>query len=413
MTVVNHAGVKQTDAPLVVLIIQMAASTAIAIASSGPRVVSQFGSGTLIWALTVPPLFVLMLGSSMLAFKFVSVGSFVVVRNLGPLVTLTVEAIFHGRHGVRCDIKSALSCAAIAVGVYIYASNDIKYSSVGVVILLFNLVVAVAERMAQRHLLAVRKVSVNKGGLVIINNGIGAVILLGFVFQYDLTQFDRLAVACGNTQTTAIVGLSCIVGTGIAYSGLWLQSRVRATTFMVIGCTCKLLVIVWGIVVEGDSANALAIAGALLSVAGATAYSFDQRALVDCWRKARGRHYSATDNVEMADAEEAKPAPSSAKPSQTTEAPARVMPEDADKTAARDEHATLAEELERIKQRMRDLEETHPELRPTPVLTTHDVVKRCAKAAMYIAFVFVLAQLAGAGLAAAAENFSFANVTTT
>ena len=77
------------------------------------------------------------------------------------------------------------------------------------------------------------------------------------------------------------------------------------------------------------------------------------------------------------------------------------------------EHATLAEELERIKQRMRDLEETHPELRPTPVLTTHDVVKRCAKAAMYIAFVFVLAQLAGAGLAAAAENVSSANVTTT
>ena len=76
----------------------------------------------------------------------------------------------------------------------------------------------------------------------------------------------------GGSWTIFVIALSCAIGVGISYTGIWLQQLVTATGFMVLGCTCKLLVIVWGIVVDGDVSSPLAILGASLSLLGAFAY---------------------------------------------------------------------------------------------------------------------------------------------
>ena len=160
MTILNHAGVTRTQSPLAVVVLQMLFSVLGATIASGKDLISQFKTGTILWACTVPILFAMMLATSMVAFEKVSVGAFVVVRNLGPVVTLAVEASVHRSNGVTCSFKSLLSCAAIAFGVYIYAANDIHYNRTGLILIVVNLIIAVAERMLQSHLLAVNMVDV-------------------------------------------------------------------------------------------------------------------------------------------------------------------------------------------------------------------------------------------------------------
>ena len=120
---------------------------------------------------------------------------------------------------------------------------------------------------------------VPKNGLVLLKNSVGAIELYALLTLYEPAQWSRLHNACvgeGGTWISFVVLLSCIVGTGIAYAGLWLQSVVTATTFMVIGCATKVLVILWGILFWGDVRSALAVLGALLSIAGAVVYSMKQ-----------------------------------------------------------------------------------------------------------------------------------------
>ena len=64
-----------------------------------------------------------MMGSSMLALKYVSVGAFVVVRNLGPLVTLVMEVALHKPDNLTCNARTAGATLAIAAGVWMYEAN--------------------------------------------------------------------------------------------------------------------------------------------------------------------------------------------------------------------------------------------------------------------------------------------------
>ena len=115
-----------------------------------------------------------------------------------------------------------------------------------------------------------------KNGLVLLKNSVGAIELYALLTLYEPAQWSRLHNACvgeGGTWISFVVLLSCLVGTGIAYAGLWLQSVVTATTFMVIGCATKVLVILWGIVLWGDAKGAVALGGALVSMGGALLYS--------------------------------------------------------------------------------------------------------------------------------------------
>lgn len=209
----------------------------------------SFGQGTILWAATVPPLFCLMMLTSTLALKYVSVGTFVVVRNLGPLVTLVIETFIHQEASVKLDRHTAGATGAIALGVFIYESWELRFSAIGLCFLVANLLFACAERMLQRHLLAVRKVDVSKAGLMALNNGIG--MLLSTVLMWCLSPKEAHALYHAlryHPHVRWVVAASCLVGCAISYTGLWLQRLVTATSFMVLGSGTKLIIIVWGIV---------------------------------------------------------------------------------------------------------------------------------------------------------------------
>ena len=128
--------------------------------------------------------------------------------------------------------------------------------------------------MLQRHFLAVQKVEVSKPALMLLNNGIGAVLALVVLLVMAPKEFKLLYQSIRHKPGTALsVAASCALGCAISYTGLWLQRLVTATSFMVLGSLTKLTVIAWGIVVFGDVSGVLSVLGAALSVAGGFAYA--------------------------------------------------------------------------------------------------------------------------------------------
>jgi len=270
MTVLNKLVVTHSHAPMAVVVVQMIATVGV---SANSRDL-HFGEGWKLWAMAVCPLYSLMMLTSMLALKYVTVGTFVVVRFLGPLVTLIIETLWHKPESLHFDAKTAGATSAIAIGVLIYEAREISFSFVGFLFLLANLGLATTERMVQRHLLAIKKVDVSKPALMMLNNGLGALFGLVLIHFTASKEWHTLYHALKFRRGTGWAVLaSCGVGTCISYTGLWLQSLVTATTFQVVGSCTKLIVIAWGIMIMGDAHGVISIFGAMLSLGGSYAYS--------------------------------------------------------------------------------------------------------------------------------------------
>ena len=271
MTLLNKRAVKMAGTPLAVVVLQMLVTVGCAAATRN----LQFGEGTKLWAMSVPPLFAAMMATSILALSHVSVGTFVVVRNLGPIVTLGIESVVHNPDELRCNKLTICSTAAIAIGVLIYEYSDLRFSPIGVVYLLLNLSFACAERLLQRHLLVVRGVSVSKPGLMLLNNAIGAglTLLMAVLFGEGRQMGQLLHRMRHHTSVTVPVLGSCVAGALISYTGLWLQGLVTATSFMVLGCFNKIVVVAWGIIFLHDSTSALSLLGAFISITGCGVYA--------------------------------------------------------------------------------------------------------------------------------------------
>ena len=271
MTLLNKLAVSSTEAPFGILLVQLLFTILAVLASEGRKL--RFGRGTLKWAVIVPPLFLLMLCSSMVALQYVSVGAFVVIRNLGPMFTLAIETTLHSPDNLVCDAGTVISLVSTVIGVVVYQMERIEWPGLGVVLLLGNLVIACADRLVQRHMLAVQKVDVSKPGLMLLNNGVGFVLVAGIAALVPGELARTWAAISEANLRTFLVLASAIVGIGIAYAGIWLQSLITATSFMVLGCFCRSVLIVFGAVLLGDTANPIALLGAALSLAGCVAYS--------------------------------------------------------------------------------------------------------------------------------------------
>lgn len=284
ITALNKMGVSVSDAPLALAVLQMLAAAGATGLASGRKLFSQFGKGSTEWALSTPLLFIISLGTSMTAFKYVSVSAFVVVRNLGPLVSLWVELLFHkcNHPTLKCNAKTTASLFAIAFGVALYEMNDVSFSFLGSLLLVLNLVFNVLSHNVERHYLAVKKVDAPRNGLVFLKNGVGSVELLILLLVYQPAQLGRLLDTCAGKEglwAVVIIVSSCVAGTAMSHAGLWLQSVVTATSFMVIGCTTRIILILWGIVFQGDTCEPVTVLGAFISILGAAVYSLPTSSL--------------------------------------------------------------------------------------------------------------------------------------
>jgi len=233
----------------------------------------------------------------MVSMQFVSLGAWVVIRNLGPLVTLFTESVVIPGMSVRITTATvswmqnvpayslplcSYSCVPVqvcgtlmvATGAWIYEANDLDFSLVGVALVTLNLIAAVLERIAQRHLLAVRKVDVSKPSLMILNNMIGTIIVSIIMLVFVPNDVSRLWQAMSQSNQSAMwVGLSCCVGVSLSYFGILLQGYISATSFMVLGAMTKVLLVASGVIFMDDASSMMSWIGVGLSIIGGCMYS--------------------------------------------------------------------------------------------------------------------------------------------
>jgi len=243
----------------------------------------HFGSlrDVLRWSL-VAPFFTGMLLTSILALKYAPMSMVVVFRVLSALLTLGVERFYP--EPLRVDTKTLLSIVFMLTGSVLYAWDMPAANIYGLPWILANMFFAVADRLLQRVMLArtQRPVDISLAGVTLISNAWGSLILLlAAWFNHEFQALPSALSSLTHLQFGAIVA-SCIVGTGISFSGAWVQRLISATSFLVLVNVNKFVIIFIEAFVVGTKVLTLVqVVGAFVVISGGIMYGQSRKRVED------------------------------------------------------------------------------------------------------------------------------------
>jgi drug/metabolite transporter (DMT)-like permease len=224
----------------------------------------------------VPLLFFGMLVSSFFSFQYLTLSMMMVIRNLSPIVTLPVEmAVMPADKQPIVSRWMLLALMVMLAGAFAYG-GAITFSWVGVGFAILNMVLAIADRVAQRKLLTSSCQDLTTETCVLLNNLLGCIptALVGYhmgeVAKFDSTLWFR-------SSATLLLILSGVIGSGICYFAIAVQREISATSFMVLQNSARMCVVVAGILIFGDPVDSYGkVVGLLCSFVGALWYGRTQ-----------------------------------------------------------------------------------------------------------------------------------------
>jgi drug/metabolite transporter (DMT)-like permease len=326
MMLVNKQVTMRFGTPLTIVGIQM--TFTVAVLGSCFFSTLHFGSrrDAIRWARTISPLYALMLGTSMIALQFSSVGTMTVARNVAPLISLPIEAAFQEK--IETTMWTWFSLLYILVGVLIYLSVDVGVgtSTVGLGFVLLNMIAAVVERLMQRRLIVLEPVDLSKTAMLLLNNAF-AVLPVAIAVPFaptslhgkpEYTEYDAWSRLLFVDYLLLV--LSCIIGVAIGWTALNAQSYLTATSMLVVtnmnkvrhrlllaagagrplrpqlrACPPALLtpspgrrqvvVVAISIIFMGEAKSWLAILGLTIAISGGAWYGLVQRGIASSKRK--------------------------------------------------------------------------------------------------------------------------------
>jgi len=231
------------------------------------------------WSM-VAPFFTGMLLSSILALKFAPMSLVVVFRCLSPMFSLLIERMYPDP--LRINMPMLASIFAMVFGAGLYASAMHKSSLGGIGWVFLNIFFAVGDRLLQRLMLAKDQnpVDISKTGITLLNNLEGMVPLL--VVMAIKHEFSEIPEALLNLSVMGYVWvvLSCAVGIGISYTGIWAQSLISATSFLVLVNANKFVIIfIEAFCLKTKSLAAIQVVGACVSILGGVMYGKAREAI--------------------------------------------------------------------------------------------------------------------------------------
>eukprot|EP00933_Yihiella_yeosuensis_P019428 TRINITY_DN1575_c1_g2_i6.p1 TRINITY_DN1575_c1_g2~~TRINITY_DN1575_c1_g2_i6.p1 ORF type:complete len:329 (+),score=65.13 TRINITY_DN1575_c1_g2_i6:74-1060(+) len=235
--------------------------------------IGSFGD-VLRWAIVVP-FFSGMLLTSILALKNAPMSLVVVFRGLSPIFGLMIERFYPDPLQVNADMMFSL-LLMITGGIF-YASQLESSAMTGIGWVLLNNFFAVGDRLLQRLMLAKDQcpVDMSKTAITFISNLLG---LLPILVAMIMTQeFREAPAALKQLDSMGIVWVSasCFVGVGISYTGVWCQSLISATSFMVLINANKFVIIfIEAFIMKSKSINHIQILGACMTITAGLLYSY-------------------------------------------------------------------------------------------------------------------------------------------
>lgn len=221
----------------------------------------------------VAPFFTGMLLTSMLALKNAPMSLVITFRSLSPLAGLFIESFYP--QPLKIDKWMLLAIGVMMMGTYAYMSVLPMAAMTGIGWVLLNNVFAVGDRLLQRLMLAKdqQPVDISKTGVTLLNNLEGMLPLL--VCAYWSGEFAEVpaALAAMNLHGWLWVVASCLVGVGISYTGIWAQSLITATSFLVLINANKFFIILFEVFfMRSKTLMPIQIAGAVVTILGGVLY---------------------------------------------------------------------------------------------------------------------------------------------
>eukprot|EP00930_Biecheleria_cincta_P025822 TRINITY_DN1831_c0_g1_i1.p1 TRINITY_DN1831_c0_g1~~TRINITY_DN1831_c0_g1_i1.p1 ORF type:complete len:323 (-),score=57.18 TRINITY_DN1831_c0_g1_i1:62-1030(-) len=221
----------------------------------------------------VLPFFIGMLLTSILALKNAPMSLSITLRALSPLGSLLVERFYPDP--LRITPAVIMSIVVTVVGAAVYCSSLEKEAMAGVGWVVLNSLIATGDRLVCRLLLAKDQcpVDLSKTACTLISNAGGVIPLT--IAAYCKGEFSALptVLAALTPLDSLFILLTCVIGLGISYSGIWAQSLISATSFLVMINANKFFII--GIEAFGLHTKVLTktqVAGASLTLIGAILY---------------------------------------------------------------------------------------------------------------------------------------------
>jgi len=223
------------------------------------------------WSM-VAPFFTGMLLTSILALKHAPMSLVITLRSLSPLLGLAIESFYPDP--LKIDKWMIFSIGIMLIGTCAYMSVLPMSAMTGIGWVLLNNVFAVGDRLLQRFMLAKdqQPVDISKTGVTLLNNLEGMVPL--FICAYFTGEFAELpaAVSAVDQNGWLLIAASCVVAVGISYTGIWAQSLITATSFLVLINANKFFVILFEVFVMSKSLEPIQLVGAVVTVLGGVLY---------------------------------------------------------------------------------------------------------------------------------------------
>jgi len=230
--------------------------------------------------LMVTPFFSGMLLTSMLALKNAPMSLVVVLRCLSPIAGLAVESFYPQPLQVSAGMLGSIFL--MLAGSMLYASRMPHQHLIGVGWALLNSAFAVGDRLLQRLMLAQeqRPVDMSKTAVTLVNNllGMGPVLVCAFAMQEWKALPEMSEVSW---VSYGWILCSCLVGVGISYTGIWCQSLISATSFLILINVNKFAIIGIEAIFLSKELTWAQVMGALITIFGGVTYGKAQEAIND------------------------------------------------------------------------------------------------------------------------------------
>jgi len=231
------------------------------------------------WSMVVP-FFTGMLLSSILALKYAPMSLVVVFRTLSPMASLLIERFYPDPLRISLPMLGSIATMAGGAALYTSAMHMSGFGGIGWVFL--NIFFAVGDRLLQRLMLAKDQspVDISKTGISLLNNLEGMVPLV--VVMGIKNEFAEIPEAVASLSAAGVVWvvLSCLVGVAISYTGIWAQSMISATSFLVLVNANKFVIIfIEAFCLKTKTLAPIQVVGAVVTILGGVLYGKAREAL--------------------------------------------------------------------------------------------------------------------------------------
>merc|ERR1719350_632327 len=197
----------------------------------------------------------------------------VTFRALSPLLSLLIERFYP--EPIQVSPGMVVSILAMLFGTALYVSEMPSSDWSGVHWAVANIFFAVSDRLLQRLMLAKDQcpVDMSKTAITLVNNLLGALLLTLAAWLHG--ELGEVGSVLNNMDIWGgiAVATSCIVGVGISYTGIWAQSLISATSFLVLVNANKFVIIfIEVLAMHKAPLGPRQITGAFVTIAAAAAY---------------------------------------------------------------------------------------------------------------------------------------------